>query len=424
MVASADRRPPASTDVATPSYLPLVLVNLATLFSAIGNGIAIVVLPWLVLERTGRATDAAIVAGAAAVPLLVSSLFSGTFVDKFGRRRTSMISDALSAMSVAAIPLIAATAGLTIPVIAALAALGAVFDPAGMAARESMLPAATRTAKWKLDRTNSVYEANFNVAYLIGPGIGGVLIATIGAVNTLWVTAAGFVFSIVVVAFIRLPGAGVPEHEHRPKSIWHGTLDGLRFVWNNKLLRTLALIDMAVVALYMPVESVVFPVYFTELDQPAQLGSVLMALAIGGIIGSLAYAPLAPIMSRRLIMIFAVAVLGIAMLAMALLPPLWVILVLAGLQGLVYGPVGPIANYAMQTHSPEHMRGRVVGVMTSTAYAAGPLGYLAVGPLLDQLGIASTFVALSIPIILIAAVGASLPVLRELDRPRHSTDVS
>ncbi|GAA3193699.1 hypothetical protein GCM10020255_094450 [Rhodococcus baikonurensis] len=62
MVASADRRPPASTDVATPSYLPLVLVNLATLFSAIGNGIAIVVLPWLVLERTGRATDAAIVA--------------------------------------------------------------------------------------------------------------------------------------------------------------------------------------------------------------------------------------------------------------------------------------------------------------------------------------------------------------------------
>ncbi|MBQ7804665.1 MFS transporter, partial [Rhodococcus sp. (in: high G+C Gram-positive bacteria)] len=147
-----------------PSYLPLVLVNLATLFSAIGNGIAIVVLPWLVLERTGKATDAAIVAGAAAIPLLVSSLFSGTFVDKFGRRRTSMISDALSAMSVAAIPIIAATAGLTIPVIAALAALGAVFDPAGMAARESMLPAATRTAKWKLDRTNSVYEANFNVA--------------------------------------------------------------------------------------------------------------------------------------------------------------------------------------------------------------------------------------------------------------------
>lgn len=406
--------------------LPLILINLATLFSAIGNGIAIVVIPWLVLERTGRATDAAIVAGAAAVPLLVSSLFSGTFVDKFGRRRTSMISDVLSAASVAAIPIFAATTGLSVSLIAALAALGAMFDPAGMAARESMLPAATRSAGWSLDRTNSIYEANYNVAYLIGPGIGGVLIATIGAVTTLWVTATGFLLSIIVVAFIRLPDAGTPksgtpksgtpESDLRPTSIWRGTLEGLKFVWNNKLLRTLALVDMAVVALYMPVESVVFPVYFTELDQPAQLGSVLMALAIGGIVGALAYAPLAPMVSRRLIMILAVGVLGIAMLAMALLPPLWVILILAGLQGLMYGPVGPIANYAMQTRSPEHMRGRVVGVMTSSAYAGGPLGYFMAGPLLDQLGIAATFVALSIPIIALAALCATLPALHELDR--------
>ncbi|MDI9916297.1 MFS transporter [Rhodococcus sp. IEGM 1379] len=397
-------------------YLPLVLINLATLFSGIGNGISIVVIPWLVLERTGRASDAAIVAGAAAVPLLVASLFSGTFVDRFGRRRTSMVSDALSAVSASAIPLFAVTTGLSVPLIAALAALGATFDPAGMAARESMLPAATRAAGWKLDRTNSLYEANYNVAYLIGPGVGGVLIAMIGAVTTLWITAAGFVFSIVVVAFIRLADAGTPEQDARPASIWHGTLDGLKFVWNNKILRTLALVDMAVVALYMPVESVVFPVYFTELDQPAQLGSVLMALAVGGIVGALAYAPLAPLMSRRLIMICAIGVLGIAMLAMALLPPLWVILVLAGLQGLVYGPVGPIANYAMQSRSPEHMRGRVVGVMTSTAYAAGPLGYLLVGPFLDQFGISATFVALSIPIVVIAMVCTALPVLRELDR--------
>ena len=133
-----------------------------------------------------------------------------------------------------------------------------------------MLPAATRTAKWKLDRTNSVYEANFNVAYLIGPGIGGVLIATIGAVNTLWVTAAGFVFSIVVVAFIRLPGAGVAR-TRTPSEIDlarpHSTVFGSSGTTN--CCAPWALIDMAVVALYMPVESVVFPVYFTELDQPA-----------------------------------------------------------------------------------------------------------------------------------------------------------
>lgn len=135
---------------------PLILLNVATLFSATGNGIVIVALPWLVLEQTGRATDAAIVAGAATLPLLLASLFSGTVVDRFGRRPTSLVSDALSALSVAAIPIAAGTVGLSVPVLAALAALGATFDPAGISARESMLPAATKAAGWRLDRVNSL----------------------------------------------------------------------------------------------------------------------------------------------------------------------------------------------------------------------------------------------------------------------------
>lgn len=130
----------ATETAVTRRFGPLILLNLATLFSSTGNGIAIVVLPWLVLERTGRASDAAIVAGAATLPLLVSSLFAGTFVDLFGRRRTSMISDCLSALSVAAIPVIANTTGLTVTVIAVLAAIGAAFDPAGIAARSRCCP--------------------------------------------------------------------------------------------------------------------------------------------------------------------------------------------------------------------------------------------------------------------------------------------
>ncbi|NLE81394.1 MAG: MFS transporter [Rhodococcus sp.] len=394
---------------------PLLLLYLATLVSATGNGIVIVALPWLVLELTGRASDAAIVAGATTLPLLLSSLFSGTFVDLFGRRRTSIVSDVLSAVSVATIPIVAATSGLTVTTIALLAALGSFFDPAGISARESMLPAATRAAGWTLDRTNSVYEANYNVAYLIGPGVGGVLIASVGAANALWVTAVCFVMSIGSVAFIRLENAGRPLAANRPRSIWHGTVEGLRFVWNDRLLRTLALVDMALVALYMPVESVLFPVYFTELGQPAQLGSVLMALSIGGVAGALAYGPAAPYLSRRMVLITAAMVLGLAMVAMAFLPSLWVILLLAALQGFVFGPVGPIVNYAMQTRSPEHMRGRVVGVMTSTAYAAGPLGFVFAGPMLDRLGVQPTFFALAVPVVTLGVACLGFSSLRGLD---------
>ena len=63
------------------------------------------------------------------------------------------------------------------------------------------------------------------------------------------------------------------------------------------------------------------------------------------------------------------------------------ILVLCALIGVVYGPIQPIYNYVMQTRAPQHLRGRVIGVMTSLAYAAGPLGLLLAGPLTDAAGL-------------------------------------
>ena len=77
--------------------------------AAAANGITMVAFPWLVLQRTGRAVDASIVAGAATLPLLVATLIAGTAVDFVGRRRVAMLADALSAVSVAAIPVLALT---------------------------------------------------------------------------------------------------------------------------------------------------------------------------------------------------------------------------------------------------------------------------------------------------------------------------
>ena len=79
---------------------------MSSAFLAAGaNGISMVAFPWLVLQRTGNATDASIVAAAATLPLLVATLVAGTAVDFLGRRPVSMLSDSMSAASVAAIPL-------------------------------------------------------------------------------------------------------------------------------------------------------------------------------------------------------------------------------------------------------------------------------------------------------------------------------
>src|SRR5262249_50060000 len=106
----------------------------------------------------------------------------------------------------------------------------------------------------------------------------------------------------------------------------------------------------------------------------------------------------------------------------SLLPPLAVILLLCALIGLVYGPIAPIYNFVMQTKSPPQLRGRVVGVMTSLAYAAGPLGFTLAGPLVDAFGLPTTFLALAIPMITIGLVSVLLPSLHELDRSSETVD--
>ena len=402
----------------TTSRVPGFLILCSTFLAEAANGITMVALPWLVLERTGSAGSAALVAAAATFPLLAATLIAGSAVDFLGRRRVAMLADALSGLSVATIPILALTAGMGIlntAVLAALAAFGAFFDPSGMTARRSMLPEAAAKAGWTLDQSNSAYEATFNLAYITGPGIGGLLIATIGAVNTMWVTTAAFGLSILAMAALRLPGTGRPSPDEQPDGLASGMLEGLRFVWHSKVLRTLGLIDLAVSGLYLPMESVLFPKYFSDRDQPSQLGWVLMALSIGGLVGALSWAVLSRIASRRITVLTATMTFGVASLVIGFLPPLPVILVLSAVVGLVYGPIGPIYDSVMQTRTPPALRGRVLGVMTSMTYAAGPVGFMLAGPLVDRFGLTAAFLALAVPITVLAAFCPWIPALRELD---------
>ena len=89
------------------SWRPLVALEAATLVSATGNGVALVALPWVVLDLTGSAADVGLVAAVSAVPLVLSAFVAGTIVDLFGRRRTAVVSDVLSGISIAAIPMAA-----------------------------------------------------------------------------------------------------------------------------------------------------------------------------------------------------------------------------------------------------------------------------------------------------------------------------
>lgn len=408
---------------------PAFLILFATLMATAGTGISIVAFPWLALQHRDSAKDASIVAAAMTLPLVLSTLVAGTAVDFFGRRLVSLVSDSLSGTAVAAVPVIAWFFGsqainpVVLAELAVLAFFSAAFDPAGTTARQSMLPEAAARAGWSLDRTNSVYEAILNLAYIVGPGIGGLMIATVGGINTMWVTAGSFGLSFIAIGALRLDGTGKPHDATRPAGLVSGVAEGIRFVWNLRVLRTLGLIDLVVTALYLPMESVLFPKYFSEHHQPAQLGWALAALGAGGVVGALGYAALSKRTRRRTAVLTATLIFGAASIGIAFLPPLPVILVLCGVIGLVYGPIQPIYNYVMQTRAPHHLRGRVVGVMTGLMYAAGPLGLLVAGPLADAAGLKATFLALAVPIVAIGVIACGLPSLRELDsEPEYAED--
>jgi MFS family permease len=121
------------------------------------------------------------------------------------------------------------------------------------------------------------------------------------------------------------------------------------------------------------------------------------------------------LVGRRAVFVWAVftacALLGV----LALFPPFWVMVVVSFAVGLLYGPVNPIGNLAMQVLTPEQLRGRVVGVITSTAYAAGPLGLLVAGPLVQWQGVQTAALLFAALIIVAAAAGFFMPGLRRLD---------
>lgn len=399
------------------SWRPFVVLETTAVLSGTANGISMVAFPWLVLETTGDASLTAVVAAVTALPLLVSMLFAGTIVDMVGRRAVSVVADLLSLTSVALVPILALTVGLDFGILLAVAALGAVFDPAGLTARETMLPEAARRAGVPLARANGIHESAYGFAYLLGPGIGGVLIGVIGTTTTFWVTAGVFAVSALAMATTRMPGGGRPAKAHRPQGLWTSTRDGLRFLWRDRVLRSMAILTSLLVGVWLPIEGVVLPVIFNEMDQPAKLGLLITAMSTGGVIGALGYAAIGHRFRRRPAFVASLILTSIPVLGMAFLPSYGVMLALSVLTGVFFGAINPITNLAMQNRTPEAMRGRVVGVMGSAAYAAGPLGYLVAGPLIEAWGPQPVFILMTSLLLVVSVATAFLPVLRHLDDP-------
>lgn len=395
----------------------LVLLEAANVLGGVSNALVMVVIPWLILERTGSAAAAGVAGAVSALPGMVIAPVVGVVVDRVGRRTVSVVSDLLSAVSVALFPLLDMVGLLGLGAILALTFLGAAFDPAGYTARKALIPDVARATRISRDHVNGLHEGIFASGWVVGPMLGAFGIATVGSVATMWFACAAFAAAALTVALMRVPDRAPSDlaAAEVATSPWRSVSVGVRLLVADRPVWVLTLAVAMIWLIYMPTESVLLPVHFESLDEPGAFGLVLSAMAAGGMLGAFGYGWIAARMSRHRMTTVFMLLCALAYVPMALLPSPLLMLVPGFLLGLAWGPMEPLLNTLVQDRFPEHQHGRVFGVQLGIFYAAPPLGQLLGGVGVDAYGVQPVFLVVAGGLVAVSLAVVAMPSLRGLD---------
>lgn len=405
-------------------WTPIALLETTNLLSGMSNGVVSIAIPWLVLQRTGSVTAAGLVAALSALPGIVASPFAGWAVDHFGRRIVSIVSDIMSAISVAAVPIVAIVTDLNIAIIVVLAMLGAVFDPAGYTARRALIPDVAEASGMQVTRLNGLHEGIFGVGWIIGPLAGSLLIGALGDTAAFWAPFGAFVVAAILLSLLRVTDAGRIARAKReeagtaPLTAWQNASLGARLIGRDHTLRAMSVAVMVLAAIYLPTETVLLPAYFTELNSPERLGFILGALSAGSVIGAFSYGWLNQRMRRRTIVYAALVGSALSYIPMALLPPIGVFVTFAFLCGLAWGPMQPLLTTIVQLRVKPDEQGRVFGIQTATFYVAPPAAMFLAGVLAENFGIEPVLLGIAGLLVLTALGVMRVKSLRDIDSDR------
>jgi MFS family permease len=402
--------------------LPLLALYASDAISQTGNVLALVAIPWFVLDLTGSAALTGIVAFFTALATVVASFFGGALVDRIGFRKMSVIADIASGISVAAIPLIEWLWGIQTWELLILVFIGALLDAPGTAARGSMLPDLTAISGTPLERATSISQAIRRGATLLGAPIGGALILLVGTTGVLWVDAASFGVSAAMIGLLTPAVRHVAPGEEGEAAARPGYLadlvTGLRFIWTDRLARAIVATIMLTNFLDAPIFSVIMPVYVREVYGSAvELGLLLGIFGGAALLSSVIFGVVGPRMPRRLTFGGSFVVVGLPFWVLATSPPYPAALLAAAVMGMAAGPINPILSTVMYERVPPEMRGRVLSTLTAGAYVAMPVGMLLAGFSSEQFGVTSTIAGMAAAYLVVTVSIFLNPAMREMDRP-------
>jgi MFS family permease len=355
-------------------------------------------------------------------PIICFSMVSGVVADAWDRRRLMLITQAGSALSALALAVLAFRGLSTVWPIYTLAALGAAVGAFDLPARQALVP--TLVPREHLPNAITLNTIMFQIAAVVGPSLGGLLIAATGVGWVYVVNALSFGFVIVALLMMR----SVPDHpstgSRRDDVSLRAALEGLRFVFRSPLIRSTMLLDFF--ATFFSSATALLPIFAQDILKVGAKGYgwLYAAPAAGALVTSAVMVPITERIERRgPTLLWAIAGYGLATVVFGISRSFWLTFACLALTGATDTVSMIIRNIIRQLETPDRLRGRMTGV-NMVFFMGGPqLGELEAGVVANWLGATFSVVSGGVGCLLaIGWVAATTPALRRYhaDRPAQA----
>lgn len=351
----------------------------ARTISHIGDGIALTALVLLVqggLVQGGQGTGTSVGALllATSLPRFLGPI-AGAIVDRVEQRTVMIVCDVAQAAIFGAI----AWRNPSFPVLIGLVALAAAFDTLFAPAGRSALPALVRPEQ--LMRANAWIGMSLNIQVALGPVLGGLLVSTLGR-QALAANSLSFLLSAVFL--IGLPPLRAPADGGEPRGFLAVGVDGLRFAWRNRVVRTL------IVALFIGVAfaglddvALVFLVRDTLGGSPLAYGLVGGAYGVGMLAGSLGLSWKGTAAAAGTVFLLGWVATGVGAVLTGIAPLIALVAVAQAIAGAGNAVDVVAMDTLVQQAVPRQMLGRVFGLVGTAAPLGHSLAFAAGGFLVE-----------------------------------------
>jgi MFS family permease len=342
------------------------LLTAGSLITGLGTQATLVALPYQVFVITGSAFLTGLIGAAELVPLIVASLFGGALADRFDRRNLLLICQLALVAIAAALAVAAATGPPSVWILFVLAAAMAGASAIERVVRSAIVP--KTVSPERLPAAISLTYGLYQLTMVLGPGLGGILIAVFGLTTPYTVDAVSCLGMAGAAALMSAqPPADVGGHE----PVFRSIRSGLTYVRKLKAVMAGFVIDLCAMTFGMP--RALFPVLALTVYHAGAAGTGLLyaAVAAGSTVAALTTGWISHVRFLGRIILVCVGLWGLFIAGAGLVDNIWPAAMLFAFAGAADSVSAVCRSTMMQVLTDDRMRGRVSSVF-SLVVAGGP----------------------------------------------------